>query len=132
METETASRDRVPAEAEENTELYAEQIEKISEIDTEVPGTYKLKRFMNKLTFNIFLKKIRIHGKKIKLANRFSNVVPTLPLFKICSCYVDEKMTVTRATSDETDDDYSDDDTESDDTDVDNYTESRVTTTTGR
>ena len=41
-------------------------------------------------------------------------------------------MTVTRAASDETDDDYSDDDTESDDTDVDNYTESRLTTTTGR
>ena len=39
---------------------------------------------------------------------------------------------MTRAASDETDDDYSDDDTESDDTDVDNYTESRVTTTTGR
>ena len=41
-------------------------------------------------------------------------------------------MTVTRAASGETDDDYCDDDTESDDTDVDNYTESRVTTTTGR
>ena len=40
-------------------------------------------------------------------------------------------MTVTRAASDGTDDDYSDDDTESDDTDVDNYTESRLTTTTG-
>ena len=57
---------------------------------------------------------------------------PLYIYLKFCSCYVDEKTIMTRAASDETDDDYSDDDTESDDTDVDNYTESRVTTTTGR
>ena len=53
METETTSRDKGPAETEENSELHAEQIEKKSQIDTEVPGAYKLNRFMNKLTFNI-------------------------------------------------------------------------------
>ena len=43
MESETSSRVKEPTEAEENAELNEEQTEKKSEIDTEVPGTCKLK-----------------------------------------------------------------------------------------
>ena len=56
METETVSRDKGPAEAEENTELHAEQIKRKSQIDTEVPGARKLNPFVNKLTLKFFSK----------------------------------------------------------------------------
>ena len=68
-ETETAGRDKGPTEVKEknkeNTELNAEQIENKCEIATEIPGTWKLNRFMKKLAFNIFLVNLNICGGKI-------------------------------------------------------------------